>query len=80
MGWVTGLGVYVVVWWITLFIVLPWGNAPVDEADVKRGQAASAPRRPRLPIKMAINTVLAGVVWAIIYVVVTYELVSVRPS
>ncbi len=80
MGWVTGIGVYFVVWWITLFVVLPWGNHPIDPGDVRQGQASSAPRRPRLLVKMAINSLLAAVVWGVIYVVVTFELISVRPS
>ena len=27
MGWVTGLAVYVIIWWLVIFMVLPWGCA-----------------------------------------------------
>ena len=49
MGIFTGLAVYFVVWWITLFMVLPWGNKP--DATVQEGNVASAPAKPRIALK-----------------------------
>jgi hypothetical protein len=46
MNWVTGLLVYVVVWWIAFFMVLPWGVKVPDEPEP--GHASSAPDRPML--------------------------------
>ena len=46
MTLVTGLAVYVVVWWIVLFAVLPWGVKPPE--TFVPGQAESAPENPRL--------------------------------
>jgi len=34
VGWVTGLAVYAVIWWLVVFMVLPWGNRPLDPEDV----------------------------------------------
>ena len=42
MGWVTGIVVYVLVWWITLFAVLPLWVTPAEPDDP--GHAAGAPR------------------------------------
>ncbi|MSO53640.1 MAG: DUF1467 family protein [Rhodospirillales bacterium] len=67
MDWPMGIAVYAVIWWMTIFIVLPWGIRPIDDADVAKGQSAGAPEKPRLLAKMAANTVLAGVVWGVIY-------------
>lgn len=78
MDWITGIGVYFIVWWLTLFMVLPWGNRPIDIQDAAKGQAPSAPRNPRILIKMAVNTVLAGLVWGIVYGMMTWELISFR--
>ena len=69
MTWVTGLAVYVVLWWLVIFMVLPWGNRPIDAEDVAKGHAPSAPKKPRLLIKMAATTVIAGVIWAVVYVI-----------
>ena len=43
--------VFAVVWWLVLFMVLPFGAAPPDE--VEPGMATSAPAKPRLAVKMA---------------------------
>jgi predicted secreted protein len=72
----TGIAVYVVVWWIVLFAVLPWGVRPPE--TLVPGQADSAPDNPRLLLKAAVTTVIAGVVWAGIYLVVRSDLMSFR--
>jgi predicted secreted protein len=33
MGWVTGIVVYVIVWWVTLFAVLPLWVTPSEPND-----------------------------------------------
>ena len=73
-----GLAVYGVVWWVALFVVLPWGNRPIDQEDIEKGQASSAPKRPRILIKMAANTVLSGLIWLVIYWVMESGLASFR--
>ena len=76
MGWVTGISVYVVVWWVVLFAVLPWGvRTPVQPEP---GIANSAPERPRILLKFAATTLVAAVVWLIIYAVVQSDLISFR--
>ena len=48
MGWVSGIAVYIVIWWLVIFMVLPWGVQPIERGDVEKGHAASAPLRPRM--------------------------------
>ena len=72
----TGIAVYVVVWWIVLFAVLPWGVRPPE--TLVPGQAESAPENPRLLLKAAVTTGIAGVIWAAIYLVVRSDLISFR--
>ena len=78
MGWVTGIAVYVVIWWLVLFMVLPWGQQPVDTEDVAKGHASSAPKKPRLLFKMLVTTAIAGVFWGIFYLVAESGLFSFR--
>ena len=66
------IAVYFVVWWITLFMVLPFGIKNSHEAgeDVSAGNEAGAPVATRLLVKALINSVLAalvtaGIVWAV---------------
>lgn len=80
MAWLSQLAIYFVIWWLTLFIVLPWGNRPIDADDVLKGQDAGSPRRPRLWQKMVLNTVLAAIVWSIFYFGVQSGYISLHPS
>ncbi|MEM8949220.1 MAG: DUF1467 family protein [Pseudomonadota bacterium] len=48
---------FLVIWWLILFMVLPFGAAPPEE--VREGHASSAPAKPRMLVKLLITTVLA---------------------
>lgn len=76
MGWITNLAVYFVVWWITLFMVLPFGIQRDD--DIYLGNDRGAPRKSNIGLKLAINTLVALVVWGIIYVIYVYDLITFR--
>jgi predicted secreted protein len=76
MTWLTGVVVYVLVWWITLFAVLPWWVTPAEPEDP--GYAAGAPQRPRLALKAAITTGIAAVIWLAIFALVSSPWFSFR--
>src|ERR1700686_1259209 len=76
MAWVTGIVVYVLVWWITLFAVLPLWVTPAEPDDP--GHAAGAPQKPRLLLKMAITTVVSALIWLAIYLLVRSRWLSFR--
>jgi predicted secreted protein len=80
VGWITHLAVYFVIWWITIFMVLPWGNEPIGPEDVTKGQSAGAPKNPRLLFKAAINSVLAGLLWGVFFVIIHLDLITFRPQ
>lgn len=74
MSGITGIAVFLVVWWIVLFTVLPWGNAP--ESSPKKGHTSSAPARPRLRLKFLITTLIAAIIWALIYLLIEMEVIN----
>jgi predicted secreted protein len=76
MTLVTGIATYVVVWWIVLFAVLPWGVKPSE--NLVPGQAESAPDNPRLLMKALVTTLVAGVIWLGIYLIVQSDWISFR--
>jgi predicted secreted protein len=78
MGWVTGIAVYVVIWWIVIFMVLPWGVQTIGLEDIVKGHASSAPKRPRLLRKMAATTVVAAVLWTAFYLIAESGAISFR--
>jgi predicted secreted protein len=78
MSWFSAAMVFVIVWWLVLFMVLPFGAAPPDE--VEPGMASSAPARPRLALKFLVTTLIALAVTALILWVIESGLVRLRPS
>lgn len=76
MNLVGALALYFVIWWITLFAVLPFGIRSQHEAgDVTAGTEPGAPVLPGLLKKAAITSVIAAVIFAgVYYVWVAYDI------
>ena len=74
----TGIAVYIVIWWVVIFMVLPWGVRPVGADDIVKGHASSAPRQPRILTKMAVTSVVAALVWVGIYFLIESGGLSLR--
>jgi predicted secreted protein len=68
----SAIAIYFVVWWITLFLVLPWGVRNPHETGrrVGDGHEPGAPVDPRLALKAVVTTLLASVIFAAIYAVI----------
>jgi predicted secreted protein len=74
-----GAGViFVIVWWLILFMVLPFGARPPDE--VAPGTTPSAPANPRLGLKFAITTAIALLVTVAILWLLQSGLIALRPT
>ena len=78
MNWFTGILVYVIVWWLVLFTVLPWGVKRPETPDV--GHADGAPDKPMMWRKAAVTSVIAAAVCVLIYLAIEYSWVSLRPE
>lgn len=78
MSWVAGLFVFVILWWLVLFTVLPWGIRPPEEGEREPGEMAGAPRRPRIVLRLGITTAIAAVLWVVAYFVISSDLISFR--
>jgi predicted secreted protein len=76
MGWATGVMVYLVIWWIALFMVLPLGVRRVENPG--KGEERGAPERPDLMRKAIITTVLAAVLWIVFYGFYQADILSFR--
>ena len=74
MGLVSGLVVYILLWWWVFLMTLPFGaKAP---ATIETGHATSAPAKPMLWRKAIITTVIAGILFAIVDWVIMSEIIS----
>jgi predicted secreted protein len=78
MSWVSGIVVYLLVWWVVLFAVLPFGTRPDAEGDPAAGGWRGAPERPLLLRKAIATTLIAGVIWLGIFALVESDWLSFR--
>jgi predicted secreted protein len=76
MGWITLLAVYFVIWWLTLFCVLPFG---VNREDtVTLGNDPGAPKQSRIVLKLVINTFVALAAWFVVFLIDRYDLIRLQ--
>jgi predicted secreted protein len=78
MNVVSGIVVYVVLWWLVMFCVLPFGVTAAREEHL--GHDAGAPANPRLGFKVLVTTGIAMVLFGIFYLIVISDLISFRPA
>jgi predicted secreted protein len=76
MGWATGIAVYVTLWWVVLFAVLPFGVRRAE--DLPPGAERGAPARPHLLLKALATSAIAGLLWLVVYVLVDRGVFSFR--
>ena len=76
MSWLTGTVVFILVWWVSLFAVLPLWVTPAEPGEP--GHAAGAPKHPHMLRKLALTTAIAAVIWLGIYFVVSSPWLSFR--
>ena len=76
MSLTLGLALYFIIWWTTLFAVLPLGvRTQAEEGSVVPGTPESAPARPRLMRVAVLNTIVATLVFAVVWAAIVYNLV-----
>ena len=76
MNWLAGVFTYVIIWWTTLFAVLPWGNEPSHAPNA--GDMPGAPANPRLCRKFVITSGIAAIIWLMVFAFVQSNLISFR--
>lgn len=69
MDWFTGTIVFLLIWWLAIFTVLPWG--------IKRDETGK-PDDPRLKQKLLVTTLVSVLLWLIVYALIDAEIVSFR--
>ena len=73
MNFFTGFAVYFIIWWITLFIVLPHGNQSQAElGEVTPGTDPGAPKVSNIKLKLFINTVISGIIYGFYWILTNY--------
>ncbi len=79
MSLTMAIALYFIIWWTVLFAVLPFGvRTQGEDGHVVPGTPASAPAAPRMLRVVVLNTLVAAVVFAIVWAVIVYRLVHVE--
>jgi len=68
--------IFVVIWWLVLFMVLPFGVRRTEAPEA--GHDPGAPMQPMLWRKAAATTAITLVLFAILYVIAESGLVSLQ--
>lgn len=74
MSIVSALAIYFIIWWISLFALLPVGLRTQDEDNnVTLGTVASAPARSHVRRAFLRTTIVATIIFAVYYYVTQHS-------
>lgn len=75
----TGLAIFFLIWWVTLFAVLPWGIRSQHEGgDMAPGTDPGAPMLPMLGRKLIWTTLVSLAIFGCCYVVYADRLITLE--
>ncbi len=75
---VTGsLVIFVILWWIVFFSLLPIDVNREKKGNI-RGSDAGAPENPRIIKKFIYSTLITSLIFIVIYILVRYEYLNIR--
>ena len=80
MGITGSIIVYVMIWWIIFFSVLPIGiqsNKEVFKEKIE-GMDPGAPKNPKIGKKFLITTIITTFIFSVIYYLVDIEFLNLR--
>ena len=80
MGITGSIIVYVMIWWIIFFSVLPVGiqsNKEIFKEKIE-GMDPGAPKNPKIRIKFLITTLITTIIFVVIYYLVEFDLLNLR--
>jgi predicted secreted protein len=66
IGPLTMFAIYIVVWWVVLFVVLPLGTSSETHEPPTDGSQWGAPKTPNLKRKFLTTTWVAILLWAFV--------------
>ena len=80
MGTTGAIIVYICIWWIVFFSVLPIGikSQSIEFKDDFRGNDPGAPKNPRIGKKFLITTLITSIIFAVIYYLTINNYLNLR--
>ena len=69
--------VYLLIWWITLFGVLPFGvRGQSEDGEIVRGSEPGAPIESGMKSKVILTTIIATLIWGAVCIIIIFKLVT----
>ena len=80
MGITGSIIVYVLIWWIIFFSLLPVGIQSKKEKFIEKieGIDPGAPNNPKIAKKFLITTIITSIIFIVIYYLVKIDLLNLR--
>ena len=76
MNVVTGIIVYIVIWWLVFLMALPFGvKSQSEDGQVEEGTEPGAPMRPLIIRKMLATTGVSILAWGLFYLAIDSALI-----
>ena len=69
-----GFLVYMIIWWVVVFTILPIGIRKEDRLE--KGHAEGAPKNPLILKKFVITSLIAFVLWLIVFYIIKEGILS----
>jgi predicted secreted protein len=74
MDIVSGVVVYILLWWWVFLMTLPFGVKSPE--TIETGHATSAPERPLIWRKVGVATIIAAILFSIVFMVIDSGIIS----
>jgi predicted secreted protein len=73
MQWLGSIFIYIVLWWVVVFTVLPWGVRRQENPGP--GHDPGAPAVTNIKMKLLITTLITFLIWGIgVFLILHYHL------
>ena len=69
--------IYVIIWWIVFFSLLPL-DVNREKKEIIRGSDSGAPENPKILKKFIYSTLITSIIFIFIYMLVKYEHLNIR--
>ena len=75
----TAVVIFILVWWVTLFTVLPLGvRGQAEDGNITRGTEPGAPVDSQMKRKVILTTIISLIAWAIICGVIISGVIDLK--
>jgi predicted secreted protein len=79
IGWFLAFAIFFIVWWVSLFVVLPFGiETQSDSGEMVKGTSAGAPINPRFGRIVALTTIVASFAFGVVLVALRLKIVPLE--